>query len=184
MLCFIGHIFCYVMVNIIYVVYAFSVQLQNVLAFADSSQPLLLPSHPKLNFGSLQLGTNIKNNAVSSNGLPDRICAFEVLLQKLSASGFDCNNANKLFLCSCGYVPKSNFWKHQSLCVRKVGRHSFFFFQENVKRGRDGEKSWVVALAIKFVCLDKGFPTCGTRRSSRWYASNFHFSQKPGFTDF
>jgi len=32
--------------------------------------------------------------------------------------------------------------------------------------------------------MDQGFPTCdtrttsGTRRSSRWYASNFHFSQK------
>jgi len=40
------------------------------------------------------------------------------------------------------------------------------------------------------VSLNQWFPTCGTRttsgtrRPSSWYASNFHFSQKPGFTAF
>jgi len=34
------------------------------------------------------------------------------------------------------------------------------------------------------VTLRQGLPTCGTRRSSRWYASNFHFFTEtciPGF---
>jgi len=40
------------------------------------------------------------------------------------------------------------------------------------------------------LALVQGIPTCGTRtssgmrRSSRWYASNFHFTQKLGFTAF
>jgi len=32
--------------------------------------------------------------------------------------------------------------------------------------------------------LRQGFSTCGSRRSSRWYASNFHFFTKLWFNSF
>jgi len=32
--------------------------------------------------------------------------------------------------------------------------------------------------------LKQGFPTCGTRRSSRWYVSNFHFFAKTWIRSF
>jgi len=39
--------------------------------------------------------------------------------------------------------------------------------------------------AVEAECLGQRFPTCGTRKSSWSYASNFHFfSQKPGFHSF